>query len=351
MATGPRPLHSRRSASRAAHRSRRKRRRGTAYYRSSGHVDIMPTLLDGRRQIGNLRGQTLKPLLRWQRAHHRAACANDFGHYHWCCLATVTDGRYRYIRRADSGPRSAARSGRAQYRGRARRRGVIETLRSAIDRLNPQSAAAVDEGSRALQRLAMSDVGPDPAAGEAPDPKGMYHVLVSSGGGRLVRHASSPGQSRASDVVHADRRCRRGAPCPMHFAGTQRPAADAYKHVLAISHINIAAHLAPPLRWFASATGRARHARLAARSRPAATSSHSSAHRARTHCAHQARWAGAPGKPREESRPALPLPLFVDRASYDQAHYADAAALRAGVAAQHAAKGRAMPTCTTTSGP
>lgn len=329
------------------------------------HVDIMPTLLDLAKapDPGNLRGQTLKPLLDGS-AHITGRLAygeSHFGHYHfgWHGLTTVTDGRYRYI----DAPKSEfydlqhdpteARNIADDHEGAA----VIESLRGAVERLkkDPQPAAAVADEDR--ERFeALGDVGrgaSDPAVGEAPDPKGMYHVLVSYRA--AVELAMSRQWPKAiaelQTIVRQDPSLSdvwRAIATYAFAAGRNEQAADAYKHVLSVEPHNIAAHLGATaalirLRRLDEAR---EHARLADTLAPDSdVLSHSSAHEWLARIALIKR--DAPGAREEaalakEADPTLPLPLFVDgRLLYDQAHYADALPLfEQAVAEQKAAHGR-----------
>jgi choline-sulfatase len=329
------------------------------------HVDIVPTLLDLAKapDPGNLRGQSLKPLL--DGTGHitgRTAYAESlFGRYHfgWHGLATVTDGHFRYI----SAPREELYDvehdpGETHnIAADPARLSTLTTLRAALDRLkhDPQAASSVADDDR--ERFeALGDVGqalPGPAQGGTVDPKDAYEVLLAyRTAAELALSRQWPKAiARLETIVRRDPSQAdvwREIALYASRLGRNDQAVDAYMRVLALEPGDVNAHLGAAagllrLRRLDEAREHAHQADMLASDSDVL--SRSSAHEWLARIAllkHDSAAAREEAVLAKDADPTLPMPLYVDaRVLYDQAHYADALPLfEQAVAAAHKAHAR-----------
>jgi choline-sulfatase len=310
------------------------------------HVDIVPTILDLAKAPvpGNLRGQSLKPLLDGVgRLPERTVYAESlYGWYRfgWSPLTSLTDGRRRYIRAAreelyDLQEDSAEQENLALTGAREQ-----SGLSAALDRLlggtDPQAPGEVSTDDQ--ERLeALGYVGTPRqfvATGtELPDPKDtlqileMYREAVEQvASGQWLQAMERLQALVRRDPLNADLWSRLGA---LAFAsGRYEQTVGAYERFVALrpneadGYLGAAAALLR-LRRLENAQDHAELATMAANPRARA-----SAHELLAKIALARRDAPTAREQAElasKADPGLPMPVYVEgRIRYDQGRYADA---------------------------
>ena len=314
------------------------------------HVDLVPTVLDLAKapDPGNLRGQTLKPLLdgTGHLAGRVAYGESLFGRYHfgWGELATVTDGRYRYI----SAPRPEMYD---LERDPLEKANVVDdpayadrvkALRAALEHLAPPPPPPAPAAISAEDRGrfdALGDVGEavtGPLAAAPADPKDRLNVLIAyrSAFDLALSRQWVQAIDRLQPLVREDPRRTdvwRQIATFAFAADRNDQSLDAYRRVIALEPQDVGAHLGATAvlarlrRWDEAH----QHAELTATlASDRDVLSRSSAHEwlARIALArHDAPEALEEAGLAEQADPGLPMTAFVNaRLLYDQARYEQA---------------------------
>ena len=332
------------------------------------HVDLVPTILDFVRAPvpGNLRGRSLKPLLEGRELPARLVYSESlFARYQfgWSPLASVTDGRYRYISAPtaelydlEADPGSRSNLAEAQPREVAR---LAAELKKIV--AEPVSEVREPAHARAEDRdyfLALGFLGPHAgrpdSADSQTDPKAKIGVAEA------YRAAMTEVAARRwPSALERLRAIVRGAPgmadvwaelaAVAERAGRYDTAVDAYRRVIALEPDAVAGRIG-----LAGALLRARRldearqqAEQAAVVADVADTQPLVKARARELLARIALASHDPGSARVQAQrvlefdPASPVPSFVEgRLLYERGRYADALALLEQAVEEAAASSR-----------
>jgi choline-sulfatase len=155
-------------------------------------IDLLPTILDLAKAPvpGNVSGRSLKPLLEGTGHLTGRSIYGEslFGRYHfgWSALATLTDGRYRYIKapREELYELQQDPAEKVNLADDPKHAETLRRFRARLHELDTSAAVPPMEDLSAENRRrfeALGDVGEhggDMAAADAPaDPKDMYQIL------------------------------------------------------------------------------------------------------------------------------------------------------------------------------
>ena len=313
-------------------------------------VDLVPTLLDLAKapDPGNLRGQSLKPLLdgTGHLTGRMVYGESLFGRYHfgWGELTTVTDGRYRYIRAPrpelyDLQRDPLEKANVADDPAHAAR---AKALRAVLDQLTPApplptpAAVSPDDRARfdALGDAGQGVAGPLPT--ELADPKDKINVVVAyrDAFDLALSRQWTKSIDRLQVLVREDPALTdawRQIAAFAFAADRNEQSVEAYRRVLTLEPHDVRAHLGAiaglvRLRRWDEAR---QHAELAATlASDHDVLSRSSAHEWLARIALAKRDAADARQEAaltEEADPALPMIAFVNaRLLYDEARYEEA---------------------------
>ncbi|OFV92393.1 MAG: hypothetical protein A3H95_04830 [Acidobacteria bacterium RIFCSPLOWO2_02_FULL_64_15] len=300
-------------------------------------IDLVPTILDlvQAPTPGSLRGRSLEPLLDGGSRRPGQAVYSEalYGRYlfGWSELASVTDGRYRYIRAPREELYDLERD--PNERDNLLVPGPQENLSNLGNPANPERA--VQALAEALDRLTSGTAPAVPTSSASlPDPKDTYQILEAYRS--AVELASAGEWSKAigllqrivrehPELVEAWNQLARSA----YRIDRYDVALGAYKHLIALRPSEPAGYIGAAealvkLKRLEDARAEAARAADVATDRAARVSAHELL--VRIALARRDAEAARAGAGRvHDIDPSVPMPTYVDaRLLYDQGHYADA---------------------------